>query len=124
MAERLGIYKCETCGNIIEVMRASKISVKCCGSRMVLEVENMVDAAKEKHVPVFEKKDGGIFVKVGDVAHPMEDNHYIQWIEVLAGNKVYKEFLSPGKAPEAFFNIDANDITVRAYCNLHGHWKA
>jgi superoxide reductase len=90
---------------------------------MKLQAENTVDAAVEKHVPVIEKIDGGVKVKVGDVAHPMEEKHYIEWIEVIAAGKVYHEFICPGQAPEAVFNVEADQITARAYCNLHGLWK-
>ena len=86
--------------------------------------ENTVDAAKEKHVPVIEKVEGGIKVKVGDVAHPMEEKHYIEWIELIAGDTAYRQFLNPGDAPEAVFMIDASDVTAREYCHLHGHWKS
>jgi superoxide reductase len=91
---------------------------------MKLFVENTVDAAREKHVPVVEKADGGVKVKIGSVAHPMEEKHYIEWIEVVAGGKAYRQFLKPGEAPEAFFCLDAGPVTVREYCNLHGLWKA
>ena len=90
---------------------------------MKLMVENTVDAAKEKHVPVIEKVAGGVKVKVGSVAHPMEEKHYIEWIELLAGGKSYVEFLKPGDAPEATFKVDADRVTPRAYCNIHGLWK-
>ena len=91
---------------------------------MKLYVENTVDAAKEKHVPVIEKIEGGYKVKVGSVAHPMEANHYIEWIEIVADGKAYRQFLNPGDAPEATFMIDAAQITAREYCNMHGLWKA
>ena len=90
---------------------------------MALLTENTVDAAKEKHVPVVEKIDGGVKVKVGDVAHPMEDKHYIEWIEVMAGSSCFFKFLNPGDTPEAEFKTGAADVTARAYCNLHGLWK-
>ncbi|MDY6824524.1 MAG: desulfoferrodoxin [Thermodesulfobacteriota bacterium] len=124
MAERLQIYKCELCGNIVEVMDGSDGTLVCCDQPMTLMDENTVDAAKEKHVPVIEKTADGFKVKVGDVAHPMEEKHYIQWIEIIAGEKVYTRFLKPGDAPEAEFKIDADSITAREYCNIHGHWKA
>ncbi|MDY6904593.1 MAG: desulfoferrodoxin [Thermodesulfobacteriota bacterium] len=124
MAERLQVYKCELCGNIVEVMYGSDGTLVCCDQPMKLMDENTVDAAKEKHVPVIEKTADGFKVKVGDVAHPMEEKHYIQWIEIIAGEKVYTKFLKPGDAPEATFKIDADSITAREYCNLHGHWKA
>lgn len=122
--ERLQVYKCDLCGNIVEMLHASTGDLVCCGESMILQAENTVDAAQEKHVPVIEKIDGGFKVKVGSVAHPMEESHYIQWIEVIADGKAYMEFLKPGGAPEAEFKIDADSVTAREYCNLHGHWKA
>jgi superoxide reductase len=86
--------------------------------------ENTTDAAQEKHVPVVEKVGGGIKVTVGAVAHPMEDNHHISWIEVIADGKACRRFLNAGDAPEAVFGVEGESITVRAYCNLHGLWKA
>jgi superoxide reductase len=91
---------------------------------MTLLKANSVDAALEKHVPVIEKIDGGYRVKVGSVAHPMEEKHYIEWIELNADGIVYRQFLKPGDAPQATFLIDANAVTAREYCNLHGLWKA
>jgi len=123
MTERLQVYKCEICGNIVEVLHEGKGELVCCGEPMKLLVEGAVDAAKEKHVPVVEKTAGGIKVKVGSVAHPMEEKHYIEWIEVIADGKAYRQFLSPGDAPEATFDIDAQVVTAREYCNLHGLWK-
>jgi superoxide reductase len=123
MVEKLQVYICEKCGNIVEVIHAGVGKLVCCGKPMVLQAENTVDAAKEKHVPVVEKVEGGVKVKVGSVAHPMMDEHYIEWIEVIADGKVYLEFLNPGDAPEAAFCIDAGELTARAYCNLHGLWK-
>ncbi len=124
MTEVLQVYKCELCGNIVEMIHASQGQLVCCGQPMVLQVENTVDAAKEKHVPVIEKITGGFKVKVGGVAHPMEEKHYIEWIEVIAGDRAYRQFLKPGQAPEAVFMIDAPAVTAREYCNLHGLWKA
>lgn len=123
MAERLEVYKCDVCGNIIEVLHGGQGELVCCGQPMKRFVENTVDAAKEKHVPVIEKVEGGVKVKVGDVAHPMEEKHYIEWVEVIADGKTYRQFLNPGEAPEATFNIEAAQITAREYCNLHGLWK-
>lgn len=123
MAERLEVYKCELCGNIVEVLHGGAGELVCCGQAMTCLQENTVDAAKEKHVPVIEKVDGGVKVKVGDVAHPMEEKHYIEWIEVIANGKSCFKFLKPGEAPEAVFNVEADTITARAYCNLHGLWK-
>jgi len=124
MAEKLGIYRCEVCGNIVEVVHAGVGELVCCGQPMVLLVENTTDAAKEKHVPVIEKTEDGYKVMVGSVAHPMEDTHYIEWIELIADGKAYRQFLEPGQAPEATFCVEATSVTAREYCNLHGLWKA
>ena len=124
MTERLQVYRCEVCGNMVEVVRAGAGELVCCNQPMTLLVENTVDAAQEKHVPVIEKTSGGVKVKVGSVAHPMEDKHYIEWIEAIAGGKAYRQFLKPGDAPEATFKIDAADVSAREFCNLHGLWKA
>ena len=123
MAEKLEVYKCELCGNIVEVLHGGKGELVCCGKPMVIQKENTVDAAKEKHVPVVEKNADGVKVKVGDVAHPMEEKHYIEWVEIIADGKVYRQFLNPGDAPEATFNIQADKVTAREYCTLHGLWK-
>jgi superoxide reductase len=111
MVEKLEIYKCEACGNIVEVIHGGAGELVCCGEAMILMVENTVDAAKEKHVPVIEKVEGGVKVKVGDVAHPMEDKHYIEWIEIMADGKADRQFLNPGEAPEAVFKTDAQNVT-------------
>ena len=124
MAKKLEVYKCELCGNIVEVLHAGAGQLVCCGQPMRLMSENTVDAAREKHVPVIEKADGGYLVKVGSVPHPMEEKHYIEWIELLADGKVYRQFLAPGQATEAFFPVLADQVTAREYCNLHGLWKA
>ena len=124
MTARLQIYKCEVCGNIVEVLHEGAGELVCCGQPMKLLVENTVDAAKEKHVPVLKKTASGVTVKVGSVAHPMEEKHYIEWIEIIADGKAYRQFLKPGNAPEAVFEIKANKIEAREHCNLHGLWKA
>lgn len=124
MAKKLEIYKCEHCGNIVEVIHAGGGELVCCGEAMKLVTENTVDASKEKHVPVIEKIEGGIKVTVGSVLHPMEEKHYIEWIELIADNKTYRKFLQPGDAPEAIFMIDATQVGAREYCNIHGLWKA
>ena len=123
MAKRIEIYKCEACGNIVEVLHGGDGELVCCGEPMKLMVENKVDAAKEKHVPVIEKISGGIKVKVGSVAHPMEDKHYIEWIEIIADGKAYRQFLKSGEKPESSFQVIADKIQARGYCNLHGLWK-
>lgn len=124
MAKNLELYKCAVCGNIVEVFQAGPGALVCCNQPMALQAENTVDASLEKHVPVIEKNGNSITVKVGSIPHPMEDAHYIQWIELIADNKIYRQELKPGQAPEAVFPITAANITVREYCNLHGQWKS
>ena len=124
MTEKLQIYKCEKCGNIVEMLHAGAGELICCGEPMKLFTANTVDAAKEKHVPVVEKTTTGVTVKVGSVAHPMEAKHYIEWIDVIADGKAYRQFLNPGDVPEATFDIQADDLTAREYCNIHGLWQA
>lgn len=123
MADRLEVYKCEACGNIVEVLQGGGGELVCCGEAMVLLKENTTDAALEKHVPVVEKTSEGFKVIVGEVAHPMTEEHLIQWIEIIADGKAYRQFLNPGDAPEAVFNIEAASVVAREYCNLHGLWK-
>mgnify|MGYP000168032131 CR=1 FL=1 len=118
------IYKCLKCGNIVEVLHAGQGELVCCGEPMVLISENTVDAAKEKHVPVLEKTADGWWVKVGAVPHPMEEKHYIEWIELIADGDSYRTFLKPGQEPKAFFPVKAEKVSAREYCNLHGLWKA
>ena len=122
--ERLQVYKCEVCGNMVEVVHTGAGTLVCCGQDMKLLKEGEIDAATEKHVPVIEKIDNGYKVTVGSVAHPMEEKHYIEWIELIADGKAYRQFLEPGTAPEAFFRVDADNVSAREYCNLHGLWKA
>lgn len=123
MASRFEVYKCDACGNIVEVMTGGGGELVCCGESMKLMVENTVDAAKEKHIPVVVATAEGVTVKVGSVAHPMEAKHYIEWIEIIADGNSFKQFLKPGDVPEAKFKIEAKQVTARAYCNLHGLWK-
>ena len=123
MAERLEVYECKICGNIVEVLRGGQGELVCCEQPMVKLIVNTVDASKEKHVPVIEKLADGFKVKVGSVSHPMEEKHYIEWIELLADGKVYRQFLKPGVAPEAIFNIKATNVTAREHCNIHGLWE-
>jgi superoxide reductase len=124
MIAKTQVYKCGLCGNIVEVLHAGGGTLVCCGQNMNLLEENTVDASKEKHVPVVEKTANGFLVKVGAVAHPMEEKHFIQWIEVLADGKLYRQALQPGGKPEALFPIQADRVVAREYCNLHGLWKA
>ncbi len=123
--EKLQIYKCGTCGIIAEILSGGAGELVCCGEPMTLLAEKTEEAAKEKHVPLIEAIEAGVKVKVGSVPHPMEEKHYIEWIEVLAGGRAYREFLQPGNPPEATFEIKAEDIeTVREHCNIHGLWKS
>lgn len=124
MAQQHDVYKCDLCGNIVDVLHGGGGELVCCGQPMILMVENTVDAAKEKHVPVVEKTAKGIKVVVGSTLHPMEEKHYIEWVEVIAGGKSCKQFLKPGDQPSAEFCVQAGDIVVREYCNIHGLWKA
>ena len=124
MTKLLQVYQCGVCGNIVEVVHASDGTLSCCGQDMNLLVEGTTDAAKEKHVPVIEKANGGFKIKVGDVAHPMEEKHYIEFIEIMADNRIYRRFMKPGEDPTAAFEIKADSVTAREFCNLHGLWKA
>lgn len=123
-AKNQEVYKCEICGIIVNVNHGGGGKLSCCGQPMDLLEENSVDAAVEKHVPALENKQDGIHVKVGTTLHPMDDDHYIEWIEALADGKQYIKYLKPGEEPEASFPIAANEVKIRAYCNLHGLWKA
>jgi superoxide reductase len=124
MAQLLGIYKCELCGNIVEVVHAGPGDLSCCGQEMKHLAENTVDAAKEKHVPVIEVGAGTVTVTIGSVAHPMEEKHFIEWIELIADGKAYRQFLKPGEVASATFNVTASTLSAREFCNLHGVWSA
>lgn len=124
MATMNGIYKCNSCGNIVQVIHAGAGDLVCCGANMEYMAENTTDAAVEKHVPVIEKTDNGYKVKVGSAPHPMETEHYIEWIELIADGVSYRAYLNPGDAPEAEFCISADTVNAREYCNKHGAWKA
>ena len=124
MTKKNEVYKCPLCGNIVEVLHTGAGELVCCGQPMVLMAENTVDASKEKHVPVVTKVVNGYKVVVGSVPHPMEEKHWIEWIELIADGKVYRQNLAPGMAPEAVFCVEAATITAREFCNLHGHWKS
>jgi superoxide reductase len=124
MTELNQIYKCNVCGNIVEVLHAGVGQLVCCGQPMELLAEKTVDVGLEKHVPVIEKIGNKVKVKVGSVPHPMEQKHYIEWIEIIADGKTCRKFLKPGEKPEAEFEITAQKIGAREYCNIHGLWKA
>jgi len=119
------IYKCNICGNIVEVLHAGIGELVCCGEPMELLKEKTQDSAVEKHVPYIEKTKDGVLVKIGqNQNHPMEEKHYIEWIEITADGAVYKKFLKPGDKPQAIFEIKAKNISAREYCNIHGLWKS
>lgn len=122
-AEKNTVYKCEVCGNIVEVLHGGIGELVCCNKPMVLQNENTVDAALEKHVPIIEKTENGYKVTVGEVPHPMTEDHYIEFIELIADQVVYRKELNPGDEPVAEFCVKADNVTAREYCNLHGLWK-
>lgn len=124
MTEKMQVYKCEICGNMVEMVHGGKGELVCCGQPMELYEANSKDAAREKHVPVVEKTGEGYRVKVGSAAHPMEEDHYIEWIELTAGDFSSRQFLEPGDKPEAFFCEGPDGVTARAYCNIHGLWTS
>ncbi len=124
MSEKLQVYQCSKCGAMVEVLQGGGGTLTCCRTPMDLLTENTTDAAQEKHVPVITPVDGGFKVAVGSVAHPMTEEHLIQWIELLADGKAYRQFLNPGDAPEAIFMVEAEEVSAREFCNLHGLWKA
>ena len=124
MTQKNEVYKCGGCGNFVEILHGGSCVPQCCGEEMKLMRENTVDAAKEKHVPVITKIDGGYKVAVGSVQHPMEEKHLIEWIELIADGVVYRKDLAPGETPEATFLIQADKVAAREHCNLHGLWKA
>jgi len=124
MTEVNQIYKCLICGNIVEVLHSGAGELVCCEQKMLLLKENTVDASQEKHVPVIERIESGVKVKVGSEPHPMEESHYIEWIEIIADKRTYRKNLKPGEKPETVFEVKAERIEARAYCNLHGLWKS
>ena len=124
MTELRQVYKCNVCGNIVEMLHTGVGKLVCCGQPMELQKEKTEDVGQEKHVPVIEKTESGVKVKVGSVPHPMEEKHFIEWIEVIADGKSCRKFLKPGDKPEAEFMVKADSIEAREYCNLHGLWKS
>ena len=125
MISKKSVYYCETCHNIVESLWNGKPSIVCCGEEMTELTANTVDAAVEKHVPVIERNGNSVKVSVGSVAHPMDKDHYILFIEVLAGDKVYRHDFKEGDTiAEAVFTVEEADITARAFCNLHGLWQS
>jgi superoxide reductase len=124
MTEKNQIYKCSICGNIVEVLHPGAGQLVCCGQPMELLKEKTEDVRLEKHVPIIEKTEKGIKVKVGSIPHPMEIEHRIEWIEVIINGRVYRKFLELGSKPEAEFEIQAESILAREHCNIHGLWKS
>lgn len=124
MTQQKQIYKCEVCGNIVEVLHTGAGELVCCGQSMILQVEKNEDEGMEKHVPVIEKAENGFKVKVGSQAHPMEESHYIEWVEIITDGKSCRKFLKAGNLPEVEFNTDTKNIQARVYCNVHGLWKS
>lgn len=123
MTQLKQIYRCNICGNIVEVLHTGKGELVCCGQPMELLLEKTEDLGQEKHVPIIEKTEQGILVKVGSIPHPMEQAHYVEWIEITTDGKSYRKFLKPGDKPEALFEISVEEVVVREYCNIHGLWK-
>ncbi|MCK4716784.1 MAG: desulfoferrodoxin [Candidatus Marinimicrobia bacterium] len=125
MTKKLQVYKCEICGNIVSVLHAAVGILVCCGQPMTLMAEKTEDSAIEKHVPFIIKEKDKVIVKVGEnAAHPMEERHYIEWIELQVDGKLYYQFLKPGDKPEAVFCVEGDEMTAREYCNVHGLWKS
>ena len=123
MSKRGEVYKCAGGEVLVEILHGGEGELVHHDKPMKLLTENTTGAAEEKHVPFIEKSDSGYRVKVGSEPHPMDEEHYIEWIELRAEDKTYRQYLEPGEAPEAGFKIDSELITARVYCNLHGLWK-
>lgn len=123
MTELNQVYKCNVCGNIVEMVHSGAGELVCCGQLMELKQAKSEEEGTEKHKPVIEKTDIGVIVRVGSVAHPMEAEHYIEWIEIITEHRVYRKHLDPGQEPMAEFCLEAQNLTARAYCNVHGLWK-
>jgi len=124
MTELKQVYRCNVCGNIVEVLHTGKGELVCCGEPMELLQEKTVDVGQEKHVPVVETAAKGIKVKVGSVPHPMEEKHYIEWVEIVTDGEICRQFLKPGDKPEADFEAVSQKVIAREYCNIHGLWKS
>ena len=122
MAEKLEIYKCEICGNIVEVLHGGAGQLVCCGEPMTLLTAKSEDEGQEKHVPVIEKTDSGYKITVGSTLHPMTEKHFIEWIQIIIDGKLYMHFLSPGDDPIAEFEVQGENLIAREYCNIHGLW--
>jgi superoxide reductase len=123
MTKQFEIYKCEICGNIVEVLHEGVGELVCCGQPMKLQKENTQGEYAEKHAPVITKNPEGVNIKVGQIEHPMEEKHYIEWIEIFTEKGRSKKFLKPGEKPEANFPVKSEIKGARMYCNIHGLWK-
>ncbi len=124
MTKRMQIYKCEKCGNVVEMMHAAAGELVCCNEPMKLLEEKTADFKNEKHVPIFGEAKEGVKVIVGSTPHPMAEDHYIEWIEVINGDYVNRKYLKPGDKPEAEFYVSKKPgLIIREYCNKHGLWK-
>lgn len=124
MPEKTIINKCELCGSTEKMLDDDGVGMVCCGMNMQLFERSIPDEGLEKHIPVIERTDEGIRVKVGSIPHPMEEKHYIKWIEIIDGDTSYRQYLEPGQSPEAVFKCGGPDITAREYCSIHGIWKS
>ena len=127
MTEQNQVYRCNICGNIVDILHSGAGKLVCCGQEMQLLEEKINDSGSEKHVPVVEKTNNGVKVKIGSIPHPMEENHFIEWIEIATDGRIYRKMLKPGDKPEAEFEIDLKSINVinaREYCSIHGLWKS
>lgn len=124
MTKRGQVYKCKKCGNIVEVLHEGAGQLVCCGEPMELLVEKTEDVGQEKHLPVVEQMESKVLVKVGSIPHPMEEKHFIEWIEVWTEDgEILRKYLNPGDKPEAEFSLTKKIVAVREHCNIHGLWK-
>ncbi len=125
MTKKMEVYKCEVCGNIVEVLQGDGAPLVCCGQNMTKQEEKTADSSQEKHVPFITAVEDGYLVKIGEnQAHPMSEEHYIQWIELVVDGAVYRKELTPADKPEATFCVcEGSDVSAREYCNVHGLWK-
>jgi superoxide reductase len=124
MTEKLQIFRCEVCGNMVEVTHEGGGILVCCNRPMVLLTENTTDAEHEKHVPVVEKTVDGYKVTVASDFHPMTEEHFIEWVQLVADGNTLTHYFVPGEKPEAFFNVKAENLYARTYCNLHDLWTS
>ncbi len=123
MSRRDDVYKCFACGNIVELVDPKSSKLSCCGEEMKLQEPKTADKTTEKHVPIIEATEQGIKVTVGSTLHPMDEDHFIQWIEVINGDYIQRKYLKPGDAPVAEFYVKYSDkLVAREYCNKHGNW--